>query len=41
MFIEKATVPFETDVAIYNTEDLQVNEIKQSEDLLKDKSNSA
>ena len=41
VFIEKATVPFESDVAIYNTEDMATNQIKQSEYLLQDKSKSA
>lgn len=36
MFIEKA-IPTGTDVAIYNTEDISFNEIKQSEQLIKDK----
>ena len=41
MFIEKATVPFESDVAIYNTEDMQTNQIKTEETMLKDKTDSA
>lgn len=41
MFIEKATVPFESDVAIYNTEDMQTNQIKTNEVMLKDRTESA
>ena len=41
MFIEKATVPFESDVAIYNTEDIQTNQIKSDEYLIKDETQSA
>lgn len=41
MLIEKATVPFESDVAIYNTEDMQTNQIKSDEYLIKDETQSA
>ena len=41
MFIEKATIPFESDVAIYNTEDMQTNQIKSDEYLMKDETQSA
>lgn len=41
MFIEKATVPSESDVAIYNTEDMQTNQIKSDEYLMKDETQSA
>ena len=41
VYVEKATVPNESDVAIYNQENLEVNQIKQSEILLKDRTNSA
>lgn len=41
MFIEKATIQFETDPAIYNTEDMQTNQIKTSEALLQDKTKNA
>ena len=41
IYVEKATVPNETDVAIYNQENLEVNQIKQSEILLRDRTNSA
>ena len=41
MFIEKATLQFETDPAIYNKEDMQTNEIKTSETLLQDKTKNA
>jgi hypothetical protein len=41
MFIEKATVPFESDVAIYNTEDMQTNQIKMDEYQIKDETQSA
>lgn len=37
MFVEKATIINESDVAIYNNENCAFNEIKQSEELLKDK----
>lgn len=38
MFIEKATLP-DSDPAIYNNENISVNQIKKSEDLLKDETN--
>lgn len=41
MYIEKAKVPNETDVAIYNKEILETNQIKTREFKLKDKSQSA
>lgn len=37
MYVEKATIQQSDDVAIYNKENLEVNQIKQSEDLLQDR----
>ena len=41
IFVEKATVPYASDPAVYNTEDMQTNQIKTDEFLLKDKSQSS
>ena len=41
MYVEKATIQQSDDVAIYNKENLEVNQIKQSEDLLKDETATA
>jgi len=41
IFVEKATVPYASDPAVYNMEDMQTNQIKSDEFLLKDKSQSS
>ena len=41
IFVEKATVPYASDPAVYNMEEMATNQIKSDEFLLKDKSQSS